>query len=157
MIELVSNKLLNIFILSMLPVSELRGAILYALLHNIDLCLATIISIIGNLVIIPILLFLTLPTIKLLKKIKFLEKIIELYEIKASIKLKKYEKFIFWGLILFVGIPLPSTGVYTAILGSLILGVSIKKTALALTLGVLISGTIMYLFANLIQFGVLNL
>ncbi len=147
------NNIIKVLILSMLPISELRGAIPYGVSLGFSPLKASIISIFGNAIIVPILFFLLKPVFEYLKKIDSIKNFIHSYEKRAGSKLAKYEKYKFWGIVLLVGVPLPTTGVYTGIVASHVVGMDAKKSILANIIGVCISGTIMFILTS----GVLRL
>lgn len=130
-------------LLSLLPISELRGAIPYAYLNEVPLWLAALVSIATN-ACVSVLAFLFLETInKLLLKWnvykRFFDKTVDRARNKVGEKVSKYGLL---GLMLFVAIPLPITGAWTGALGAWVMGLDRKKSILFITLGVLISGTI---------------
>lgn len=143
---------ISVFIISLLPILELRGGLLAAGLLNLNPIVAYIISIIGNILPIPfILLFLT-PIFNWMKKTKLLKGIVEKLEAKADKHKGKFEKGEFIALILFVGIPLPGTGAWTGALVASVLGMDKKKAMLAIFLGVILASIIMMI----ISYGILN-
>ena len=108
-----------IFIISMIPILELRGGLLAAspALLNVPILRAIPICVAGNLLPIPFILLLITPVFQWMKGTKLFRPMVEKLESKAMSKSDKIEKYEFWGLVLFVGIPLPGTGAWT---GSLI-------------------------------------
>lgn len=127
----------------MLPISELRGGIPYAYYNDLPLPLCILIPIISNALVIPFI-WLFLSTVnKLFLKMKWYENLYNKFSEKALSKIKdKVDKYGYVGLMIFVGIPLPVTGVWTATFGAWLLQLSKRKTFLFLSLGVLISATI---------------
>lgn len=143
---------ISVFIISLLPILELRGGLLAAGLLNLNPIIAYIVSIVGNLLPIPfILLFLT-PVFNWMKKTKLLRKIVEKMEDKAEKHKDKFEKGEFIALILFVGIPLPGTGAWTGALVASVMGMDKKKAMLAIVLGVILASIIMMI----LSYGILN-
>lgn len=140
------------FIISLLPILELRGGLLAAGALNLNPFVAYLVAIIGNLLPIPfILLFLT-PIFNWMKKRKFLKKIVDKLEKKVESKKDKFEKGEFIALILFVGIPLPGTGAWTGALIASVIGMNKKKAFLAISLGILMASIIMMI----LSYGILN-
>ncbi len=136
----------NAVILTLLPISELRGGLLYALSNNIPLIPSFLLCVGLNALVGP-LVYIFLSTVhKVLIKWKFYEnlfnKFVERTRKKVEHKVKKYG---YLGLTLFVAIPLPVTGAYTGALGAWILGMEMKKVFLSIFLGVIISGAIITL------------
>lgn len=80
-----------------------------------------------------------------MKKTKLLRPLVEKMENKAMKKRDQIEKYEFWGLVLFVGIPLPGTGAWTGALIASLLGIDIKKSSLAIFCGIAMATVIMYI------------
>lgn len=139
------NKNIIIFIISCLPILELRGGLLAAALLKLNPVSSFILCFIGNLLPIPFILYFITPLFNKLKKTKFLNKFIVKLENKANYKKEKIEKGEFIGLILFVGIPLPGTGAWTGSLIASMINMDKKKALLASFLGVILAGIIMML------------
>lgn len=137
------GKEIIVFIISMLPILELRGGLLAAALLKLNPIVSYIICIVGNVIPIPIILLFITKIFDKLKKTKFLKKIVEKIEKKALSKKDKLEKGEFIGLLLFVGIPLPGTGAWTGALLAALLGMDKKKAFLAIILGVILASIIM--------------
>lgn len=128
--------------LSVLPISELRGAIPYAYLNNIPLWESYLISVFGNLLVIPIGMVFFAIVEKVLYRFSFFK---NLFDSKTDKVRKNIARYGYIGLTLFVGIPLPITGVWTGLCGAWFLRLDKKKSSLALAMGVLISGLIVSL------------
>ncbi len=144
-----------VLILSMLPIFELRLGLPLALtLFKLDYPTALFYSLLGNFIpVIPILLLLK-GFYKMFEKVKpvkrFLDWIIERTE-KKSKDIKKYE---FWGLVVFVGIPLPGTGAWTGSLAAVILNLDFKRSLIAITLGIILASFIVSIFVFMGKWGV---
>ena len=91
-----------------------------------------------------------------MKGTRRLKPIVDKLEAKAISKSDKIEKYEFWGLVLFVGIPLPGTGAWTGSLIAALLGVKFKKAFPAVILGILIATVIMW-FISYVLLGGVNL
>lgn len=141
------NKNVVIFLISCMPILELRGGLIAASLLKINLLTSFIICYIGNLLPIPFILYFITPLFNKLKKTKHLNKLVTKVENKANSKKDKIEKSEFFGLLLFVGIPLPGTGAWTGALIASMINMNKKKAFLAITLGVLLAGIIMSIFS----------
>ncbi len=104
-----------IFIISMIPILELRGGLLAAspALLNVPILRAIPICVIGNLLPIPFILLLIEKILNVMERIPGLGKFAVWIRQKADKNKGQIEKFGFWGLVLFVGIPLPGTGAWT--------------------------------------------
>lgn len=136
-------KELVVFIISMVPILELRGGLVAAALLHIPMTTAIFICIIGNLIPIPFILLFIKQIFKLLKKTKLFRPLIEKLEEKSMGKSDKIKKYEFLGLVLFVGIPLPGTGAWTGALIAALLEIDIKKAFAAICVGLILATTIM--------------
>lgn len=136
---------LIVFFVSMLPIVELRGGLILAPIFGMDIVKAVLICLAGNIVPIPIILLFVTKIFAWLKTTKLLKGITEKLEKKAMGKSEKIQKYEFWGLVLFVGIPLPGTGAWTGSLIAAILGIKFKKAFPAILLGLLLATVIMCL------------
>ena len=141
------GKIIIIAVLSMLPVIELRGGLIAAALLNLDGLLSFIICYIFNLLPIPFILLLINWIFKKFKKSKSLGKIVTKMEEKVDKKKGQIEKYGYWGLFLFVAIPLPGTGGWTGALIAAVLGMNKKKSFVTIVLGVLVAGIIMMILS----------
>lgn len=130
-------------IISMVPLLELRGGLLAASLLNVSIIKAVPLCILGNVIPVPLILLFITPIFTAMKKTKLFRPLVEKIEKKAMSKSDKIEKGYFWGLALFVGIPLPGTGAWTGALIAALLGIPVKKALPAILLGILIATIIM--------------
>ena len=146
------SKEVVIFIISMVPILELRGGLLVGSLLDVSILTAIPICIIGNIIPIPFILLFIKQIFKWLKKIKFCRGIIEKLEARAMGKSDNIKKYEFWGLVLFVGIPLPGTGAWTGSLIAALLEIDFKKAILAELLGIAIATVIM----SIVSYGLLG-
>lgn len=141
------------FFISMLPVVELRGAIPAGEALGLPIWINYIVCVLGNMLPVPVIFWFAKAVLVQLSKLKkvgpFFAKIIKRADEKA-LEIAAYE---FWGLFIFVAIPLPGTGAWTGALIAAALRMRFKKAVLAIGLGVLTSGIIM----SLITFGVSSL
>ena len=145
--NLAYGKELIIFIISLMPILELRGGLIAASLLGVNPVTSFIICFIGNIIPIPFILWFITPIFNWLKKTKYLKGIVEKLEAKANKKKDQIEKSEFWGLLLFVGIPLPGTGAWTGTLIASMLNMNKKKALIASILGVVLAGIIMMIFS----------
>ena len=141
------TKYLYVFFVSMVPLIELRGAIPIGVGLGLPLSTVYIISIIGNMLPVPIIYFFARKVLVWGSDKKFIGKFftwcLEKGE-KAGKKLQaKAGRGLFWALLLFVGIPLPGTGAWTGTLAASLLDMDFKKSVLACMGGVLLAGVIM--------------
>ena len=143
----VFTKFLIVFLVSMVPLIELRGAIPIAVGMGLPLLPAYIVAVIGNMVPVP---FIYLFARKLLEWGKDKPVIGKFFTFclekgaSGGEKLKeKAGRGLFWALLLFVGIPIPGTGAWTGTLAASLLDIGFKKSVIAVMLGVLLAGIIM--------------
>ena len=148
------GKELILFIISMVPILELRGGLLAAgpAFLNIPMWRAIPVGIIGNLLPIPFILLLITKIFDWMKGTKRLKPVVEKLEKKAMSQSANIEKYEFWGLVLFVGIPLPGTGAWTGALVASLIDMDIKKAFKAILIGICLAAVIM----TLISYGVLG-
>ena len=148
-------KYLIVFLVSMVPIIELRGAIPIAESMNLNIFLYYPIAIIGNMLPVPFIFLFARKFLIWGKDKKFIGKFftwcLEKGE-KGGNKLKKSagERGLFWALLIFVGIPLPGTGAWTGTLAASILDMDFKKSSIAVMLGVLLAGIIMSLGSKIV-------
>ena len=147
------GKELIVFIISLMPILELRGGLLAASLLNLNPLESYIIAVVGNIIPIPFILWFINNILNWMRKKKKLEKIVKWLDKKIIKHKDQIEKYGFWGLVLFVGIPLPGTGAWTGCLIAAVLEMNRKKAFIAAILGVLIASIIMML----ISFGFLKI
>jgi len=132
-----------VFLISMIPILELRGGLIVASLLQVPIIKAIPYCIIGNIIPIPFILLFIRQVFKWLKKIRLFRGIIEKLEERAMGKSDNIRRYEFWGLVLFVGIPLPGTGAWTGSLIAALLEVDFKKAVLAELLGIVMATVIM--------------
>jgi len=147
------GKEILVFIISLLPILELRGGLLAAALIGLDPVKSYIISIIGNVLPVPFILLLITKILSWMKKskIKLFNKVANWLDEKVEKHKGQIEKFGYLGVVLFVGIPLPGTGAWTGSLIASVLNMDRKKTFLAVMLGIFMASIIMML----LSFGIL--
>lgn len=146
------GKEIIVFVISLLPILELRGGLLAAGALNLSPFIAYPIAIVANLLPIPFILMFLTPIFNWMKKTKLFRGIVEKLEKKAEKNKSKFEKGEFVALILFVGIPIPGTGAWTGALIASVLGMNRKKAMLAITIGVFMASIIMMI----LSYGLLN-
>ena len=137
------NKMFGIFLISMLPVVELRGAIPVGAAIGLPWYLNMIVSIVGNLLPVPFILLFSVKAFEFMKKHNILVKFIEKIENRAKKRSEGLATGEFIGLMLFVAIPFPGTGAWTGALIAALLQCDRKRSFIYITLGVLIAAAIM--------------
>ena len=147
-----------IFIISMVPILELRGGLLAAgpAALDVEMWRAIPICIVGNLIPVPFILLFITAIFNWLKKTKLFRPMVEKLERRAMNKKDQIEKYEFWGLLLFVGIPLPGTGAWTGSLIASLLGIKFRKAFPAVVLGVLLAAFLMTIFSYTILGSFIN-
>ena len=135
------------FIVSMLPILELRGGLIAAKLLDVEFVKAFIICFIGNMLPIPFILFFIRRIFNYLKRFKKIEKIIEKLEMRSVRKADNVRKYRLWGLFIFVAIPLPGTGAWTGALVADLLDIRVKHSLPVIAVGVLVAGLIVSAFS----------
>lgn len=147
-------KYIIVFLVSMVPLVELRGAIPIAVGLGLTKWISFIIAIVGNMLPVPIIYLFSRKVLEWGKDKKIIGKFFTWCLIKGEKGGRKLQKKagrgLYFALFMFVGIPLPGTGAWTGTLAASILNLDFKKTILAVMSGVLIAGIIMML----ISFGV---
>ena len=136
------------FLIAMIPLVELRGAVPYAISSGIPLWQALLIGVIGNMLPVPIIFFFARHILEWGKDKPVIGNFFTWCLNKGHRGGQKLEeaagdKGIFWALLLFVGIPLPGTGAWTGTLAASILDLDFKRSVLAVMLGVVLAGLIM--------------
>ena len=156
------KKYLIVFLVSMVPLIELRGAIPYAVAFGLPLLPSYIIAIIGNMLPVPFIFFFAHKVLLWGKDCKakwfakFCNFCIEKGEKAKESLLGRYKDNVYVALLLFVGIPLPGTGAWTGTLAASLLNLDFKKSVLAIIAGVVLAGIIMGLVSSGIL-GTINL
>lgn len=154
--ELLNNDILTIFIISMIPIVELRGAVPVAIEMGFSWYEAFGYAFLGSIIVAPILLLILMPILNAMKKIKFfrgLANAVEnLFQSKAESVRKKANKadskntediIKMVGVFLFVAIPLPLTGVWTGTAVAVFLGLGFWKSLISVAVGNVSAGLIM--------------
>ena len=139
---------LMIFLISMVPIIELRGAMVYAVGFDLPYIPALITCVIGNMLPVPIIYFFARKVLVWGADKKYIGKFFTFCLEKGEKAGKKLVKTtgrggLFLALMLFVGIPLPGTGAWTGTLGASFLDMGFKSTVVSVCLGVVIAGLIM--------------
>ena len=137
------GSLLMTLLIAMTPVLELRAAIPAGVIAGLDLRLVVITAIIGNLIPIPFIIVFIRRIFKWMQtKSEKLAQLVKRMEEKADRKKDKVLKYEFWGLMLFVAIPLPGTGAWTGALIAAMLDMQLKRAFPAIAAGVVIAAFI---------------
>lgn len=146
----VVSKEIIVFIISMVPILELRGGLVAAALLGIPMIKAVLLCVIGNIIPVPFILAFITPIFNWLKKTKWIRSKLEKLEQKSMGKSETIQKYEFWGLMLFVGIPLPGTGAWTGALIASLLNIKFKKAFSAIICGIFMATVIMCIISYFI-------
>lgn len=141
------GKELLVFIISLMPILELRGGLIAAALLGVNPVSSYIIAIIGNIIPVPFILWFINSILEWMRGRKKLSKIAKWLDKKVEKRKGQIEKFGFWGLVLFVGIPLPGTGAWTGCLIAAVLEMDRKKAFIAAMIGIFMASIIMMLLS----------
>lgn len=141
------GKEVAIFIISLLPILELRGGLIAARILGVEFIKAFIICYIANIIPVPFILLFINWIFNKMSKWKPTKKIVDWLSNKTLKKKEQIDKYGYFGLFLFVGIPLPGTGAWTGALLAILLNLEKKKSFITIALGVLAAGIIMSLLS----------
>ena len=133
---------LKIILISMFPFSELRGAIPYAALMDVNPLEAYILSVLGNFLPIPLILFILHKAEPLIERIPIVGDVYKFFVKRAEKKKEIVERYGYFGLTLFVAVPLPVTGAWTGSLIAFLMGLDKRKSMAFIFVGILIAGLI---------------
>ena len=143
---------LIVFIVSMIPILELRGSILAAGFMDVSFLETYIVAVLGNLLPIPFILIFIKKILDWMKTTNAFSRIANGIEKRALSKREQIDKYGYFGLFLFVAIPLPGTGAWTGALLSVLLGMKGRKAFIPIVLGVMAAGLVM----SLLAFGIIQ-
>lgn len=150
-------KYLIVFLISMVPIIELRGAILYAVGFGLPLLPSYIIAVLGNMLPVPLIFFFARKILEWGKDKKIIGKFFTFCLEKGNKGgqklLSKAGRSVYLALFLFVGIPLPGTGAWTGTLAASLLNLDFKKSVISIMAGVVLAGIIM----GVLSLGIFNI
>lgn len=142
------------FLIAMVPVLELRAAIPAGVIAGLPIPVAMLVSVIGNLVPIPFIILFIRRIFKWMQtKSERLARIVKHFEDKAESKKEQVLRYQFWGLMIFVAIPLPGTGAWTGALIAAMLDMQLKRAFPSIAIGVLTAACIV----TILTYGVSSL
>ena len=145
MIETTAGKLILTFLLSMVPVFELRGALPFGVGLGLDPWVALVVSILGNMVPVPFIILFIRRILEWMKRFEKFRRIAEKLEEKAKTHEDKIEKYEALGLFFLVAIPLPGTGAWTGSLVAAIFDLRMKTAVPVIFAGVVTAGIVVFL------------
>ncbi len=143
---------LVVFIVSMLPVVELRGAIPLGVFLGMNPWELFALSVIGNMLPIPFIILCARPVVNFFLRTELLRPIGNWLENKVRQNSHKINKYKFWGLFIFVAIPLPGTGAWTGALLAALMDMRLKNALPSIILGVICAGLIMIFGSSIVKF-----
>ncbi len=150
-------KYLIVFLISMVPIIELRGAIPYAVGFGLPLLPSYIIAVLGNMLPVPLIFFFARKILEWGKDKKIIGKFFTFCLEKGNKGgqklLSKAGRSVYLALFLFVGIPLPGTGAWTGTLAASLLNLDFKKSVISIMAGVVLAGIIM----GVLSLGIFNI
>lgn len=147
------DKYFHLFIISMAPLVELRGAMIYAAANDMPFLQSFICCVLGNMLPVPFLIKFSKGILLYLAKVDKIGWVFQKIIDRGNRKAEKIGGWELLGLFLFVAVPLPGTGAWTASLVSALLQLRIKKSLLAIGAGVIACGIIM----GTLSFGIANI
>lgn len=147
-----ARKYLYLFLISMVPIAELRAAIPFGHINSLSPVLTYLFAVIGNFLPVPFILLFIRRVLLFMKRVKYLDKIALFLEKKAEKNRGKVERYAAFGLLFFVAVPLPGTGAWTGALVAALMNMRMKNALLSILGGVLIAGCIM----TLVSWGALS-
>lgn len=145
--ETISLEIMVILTAAM-PVVELRGAIPAGVALGLSPWHAFILGVIGSMLPVPFILWFIKPIFDWLGGHSFLKPLIERIKRRTLEKSDKIERYGFWGLLIFVAIPLPGTGVWSGALAAVLLNLRFRKAFFAIFFGNMVAGLIMMSFSH---------
>ena len=140
-----------VFIVSLLPILELRGGIIAGFAMQMEWLPTFLISYVGNILPIPFILLFIRYIFRVLKKTPLCG-VVKWCEDRADKKGDSIRKYAYWGVFLFVALPLPGTGAWMGALISVLLNMDGRKTFPVIMAGVLVAGIIV----SILSFGLLG-
>ena len=139
-----AGKFIWAFLISMVPVVELRGGLPVAIASGLPWPLAYIATVLGNMVPVPfIIIFIERIFAWLRKHWPWMDKVVSKLELRAESKSDTVKRYGPWGLLLFVAIPAPGTGAWTGALIAALMNMRMKQAVPVIFIGVCIAGLIM--------------
>lgn len=141
-----------VFLVSMLPIVELRGAIPLGVLMNMNPWLLFAMTVIGNILPVPLIILCARPVVNFCLRTRFLRPVGNWLENKVKKNSDKIVKYEVWGLFIFVAIPLPGTGAWTGALLAALMNLRLKNAFPCIALGVATAGLIMIFGSSAVKF-----
>lgn len=138
-----------VFFISMLPLVEIRGAVVYARAHEMPLLLSMIVGVLGNMLPVPLIFYFARKSLTWGQDKKYIGKVCSFFlkrgEAGGQKLMDKAGRGLYVALFLFVAVPLPGTGAWTGTLAASILNMDFKKSVIAVMGGVVVAGLLIYM------------
>ena len=139
----VFKTILLTFLIAMIPVVELRGAIPFGVTGGLPVALSVAVSVVGNLLPVPFIILFIRRIFAWLRRVSGrFDGLVRTMETRAESKKDVVLRYAFWGLVVLVAIPLPGTGAWTGALVAAMMDMRLKRAFPAITVGVLIAAVI---------------
>lgn len=147
----VEYPIIALILLTLTPFLELRASIPYGVFStDLSLPIIFLLAVITNILLAPVIFLFLNKVIHIFLKVKSIDKLYQKIITRTQHKVHKYvENYGVLGLALFIGIPLPGSGVYSGSLAAYLLGFRFRDFFLAAVIGVIISGIIVLLVSTL--------
>ena len=145
------NHELAVFLISMVPIVELRGAIPYGVALGVNEVLAYVLAVLGNMLPIPFIIWFFRPIINWLEQTKLFGKLASKLKHRTNNKMKDMNKKKLLGLYIFVAVPLPGTGAWTGAAIAALMKMRIKHSFWTIFAGVASAGVIMLAGSKLVE------
>ena len=143
------GKLVATFLISMIPVVELRGGIPYGVGMGLPLWQAYLVAVLGNMLPVPFIILFLRRIFDWLRKFDKTSGLVEKLETRAHLKGEKVQKYEAFGLFLLVAVPLPGTGAWTGSLVASVFGMRLKRAFPIILAGVMTAGILMLVLSHL--------
>lgn len=134
---------LKVFMISILPIFELRGSIPIGIAMDLDPLAVFVISIFGSLIPSPLIYYLSNPIFKALRSTELFRSLVDWISKRTLRKGKNIKRYGFLGLLLFVATPLPGTGVWTGSLAASLLNLNFRSSFVAIIIGDIIAAVVL--------------
>lgn len=134
------SKELAVIMTAALPIIELRGAIPFGIALGLSPAYTFLLSLFGSMIPVPLLIWLIRPVFAYMRRTELLGKFVDKVCSRSLSKSDSVKKYGFWGLVIFVGIPLPGTGVWSGALVATLLDMPVKSALPAIFIGNFLAG-----------------
>lgn len=141
-------KIITVILTAAIPVVEVRGAIPVGISLGLSPVNSLIISLIGSMIPVPFILFAIRPIFNYLKRTKMFRNLVKKLTARSMAKSGGIQKYGFWGLLIFVAIPLPGTGVWSGSLAAALLNMRFKLAFPAILIGNIIAAILIALLSH---------